>query len=177
MPLLKYKSDHWSGYVEGEDERGKDFVGLHHLGFWVDDVEETESKIEKAGGKYLMGRPEEKAPNTFYEIKYRDPNGVIVTSTEDSLIGRDLSANPDYQQGIKTAHLGELGRDESARAWLERGGPRIVNMYGITETTVHVTCRPLTPEDLRRSHESRVVSRETDQPASPSRPRLLWRRR
>ena len=27
-------------------------------------------------------------------------------------------------------------------------GPRLVNMYGITETTVHVTCRPLSPADL-----------------------------
>ena len=53
VALLKYKSDHWAGYVEGEDERGKDFVGLHHLGFWVDDIEETEGKIEKAGGKAI----------------------------------------------------------------------------------------------------------------------------
>ncbi len=81
VALLKYKSDHWAGYVEGEDERGKDFVGLHHFGFWVDDVEETEKKIEAAGGKYLMGRPDADAPNTFYEIKYRDPNGVIIDIT------------------------------------------------------------------------------------------------
>ncbi len=81
MALLKYKTDHWSGYVEGEDERGKDFVGLHHFGFWVDDVNETEQKIEAAGGKYLMGRPDADAPDTFYEIKYRDPNGVIIDVT------------------------------------------------------------------------------------------------
>ncbi len=81
VALLKYKSDHWAGYVEGEDERGKDFVGLHHFGFWVDDVEETEKKIEAAGGKYLMGRPDADAPSTFYEIKYRDPNGVIIDIT------------------------------------------------------------------------------------------------
>ncbi len=81
VALLKYKSDHWAGYVEGEDERGKDFVGLHHFGFWVDDVEETEKKIEAAGGTYLMGRPEADSPTTFYEIKYRDPNGVIIDIT------------------------------------------------------------------------------------------------
>ncbi|WP_330319620.1 amino acid adenylation domain-containing protein [Streptomyces clavifer] len=39
------------------------------------------------------------------------------------------------------------------RGWAERYGtasPELVNMYGITETTVHVTHRVLTDEDLRR---------------------------
>ncbi len=81
MALLKYKTDHWAGYVEGEDERGKDFVGLHHFGFVVDDLKEAEDRIESAGGKYFMGRPEQDAPTTFYEMKFRDPNGVIVDCT------------------------------------------------------------------------------------------------
>ena len=83
MALLKYKTDEWSGYVEGEDERGKDFVGIHHFGYWVDDVAETEAKVAKAGGKYLMGRPDpgREDSTTFYEIKYRDPNGIIVDLT------------------------------------------------------------------------------------------------
>jgi amino acid adenylation domain-containing protein len=40
------------------------------------------------------------------------------------------------------------------RPWFEQHGdqsPRLVNMYGITETTVHVTWRPLTPADLEQS--------------------------
>ena len=47
----------------------------------MDDLEETEAKIEKAGGKYFQGRPTEKSPTTFYEMKFRDPNGVIVDCT------------------------------------------------------------------------------------------------
>lgn len=38
------------------------------------------------------------------------------------------------------------------RPWFDRFGdeePQLVNMYGITETTVHVTVRPLTRDDLR----------------------------
>jgi methylmalonyl-CoA/ethylmalonyl-CoA epimerase len=81
MALLKYKTDVWSGYVEGEDERGKDYVGIHHLGFWVDDLTAAEAKIDKAGGKYFMGRPETDAPTTFYEMKFRDPNGIIIDAT------------------------------------------------------------------------------------------------
>ena len=77
VALLKYKADKSAGYVEGEDERGKDFVGLHHIGFLVDDLKDAEQQVEGAGAKYLMGRPEGDLPNTFYEEKYRDPNGVI----------------------------------------------------------------------------------------------------
>ena len=81
IALLSYKSDEMAGYVEGEDERGKDFEGLHHMGFVVDNLESAEKKIESAGGKYLMGRPTEEEPNTFYEMKFRDPQGVIVDVT------------------------------------------------------------------------------------------------
>ncbi|MGW0809523.1 amino acid adenylation domain-containing protein [Nonomuraea sp. NPDC002799] len=41
------------------------------------------------------------------------------------------------------------------RPWWDRFGetrPRLVNMYGITETTVHVTCRPLGVADLAARH-------------------------
>ena len=72
VTLLKFPTDEMAG-----DERGKDFVGLHHIGFLVDDLKEAEKQVEKAGGKYLMGRPDGDAPNTFYEEKFRDPNGVI----------------------------------------------------------------------------------------------------
>ena len=76
VALLRYKDDKSAGYVKGEDERGKDYVGLHHIGFWVDDIATSEKQIEGAGGRYFMGRPDRNAPTTFYEMKFRDPNGV-----------------------------------------------------------------------------------------------------
>ncbi len=42
---------------------------------------------------------------------------------------------------------------QKLRPWFERHGdrsPRLVNMYGITETTVHATYRPLTADDLTK---------------------------
>ena len=81
IALLLYKSDEMSAYVEGEDERCKEWEGIHHMGFMVENVKDTEKKIENAGGKYLMGRPDGPEPNTFYEIKFRDPQGVIVDVT------------------------------------------------------------------------------------------------
>jgi len=53
---------------------------------------------------------------------------------------------------------GEALNFASLRPWLERHGdrsPRLVNMYGITETTVHVTYRPLTEAD--GSNETRSL--------------------
>jgi acyl-coenzyme A synthetase/AMP-(fatty) acid ligase len=49
---------------------------------------------------------------------------------------------------------GEALEMRSLRGWFERHGdeqPRLVNMYGITETTVHVTYRPLSLADLGRA--------------------------
>jgi non-ribosomal peptide synthetase component F len=46
---------------------------------------------------------------------------------------------------------GEALEMQSLRPWFDRHGdqePRLVNMYGITETTVHVTNRPLNKSDL-----------------------------
>ena len=47
----------------------------------------------------------------------------------------------------------------SLAPWFERHGdqrPRLVNMYGITETTVHVTYRPLSQDDLGRTVRSPI---------------------
>ena len=46
---------------------------------------------------------------------------------------------------------GEALELPSLRPWFERHGdeqPQLVNMYGITETTVHVTYRPISAADL-----------------------------
>ena len=54
---------------------------------------------------------------------------------------------------------GEALELQSLKPWFERHGdraPQLVNMYGITETTVHVTYRPLTAADLKGVHGSRI---------------------
>jgi catechol 2,3-dioxygenase-like lactoylglutathione lyase family enzyme len=74
LALLAYKSDEMAGAW-----RGKDYVGLHHIGFWVDDAQAARAAVEEAGGEYWMGEAVE--GGGFYEIKYRDPNGVVVDIT------------------------------------------------------------------------------------------------
>jgi predicted enzyme related to lactoylglutathione lyase len=70
LALLKFKTDEQAG-----DERGKEFHGLHHMGFVVDDIDEHTKIIEENGGNYHMRLPS--APDSPSEVKFRDPNGVV----------------------------------------------------------------------------------------------------
>jgi methylmalonyl-CoA/ethylmalonyl-CoA epimerase len=74
MALLKYKTDEAAGL-----DRGKDFHGLHHLGFWVDEIHGAGAQVKDAGGTYFMGEVGD--GNTFYEVKYKDVDGVIFDIT------------------------------------------------------------------------------------------------
>jgi methylmalonyl-CoA/ethylmalonyl-CoA epimerase len=66
---------------EHEDEK----LGLYHFGVWVDDLAEAEAKAQSAGATYMSGRPE--SPNSFYECKYQDPNGIVFDLTHNGWVG------------------------------------------------------------------------------------------
>jgi methylmalonyl-CoA/ethylmalonyl-CoA epimerase len=70
LAILRFPTDAIAG-----DERGKDFFGLHHMGFVVDDIDAARKKIEANGGRYHMKVPSR--DNSETEEKYRDPNGVV----------------------------------------------------------------------------------------------------
>jgi len=70
LAILRFPTNETAG-----DERGKDFFGLHHMGFVVDDMEEARTKIKANGGRYHMKVPSR--PHSDTEEKYRDPNGVV----------------------------------------------------------------------------------------------------
>jgi len=66
--------------VEGDEK-----PGLYHFGVWVDDLAEAEAKAQSAGATYMSGRPE--SPNSFYECKYQDPNGIVFDLTHNGWVG------------------------------------------------------------------------------------------
>ncbi len=76
LAILKFKTDKQAG-----DERGKDFHGLHHMGFVVDDVGGAGETIEENGGRYHMRLPSK--PDSASEVKFRDPNGVVFDIVTD----------------------------------------------------------------------------------------------
>ena len=81
LALLKYKDDKWAG-----ERYGKDFLGVHHVGFWVEDLEEAEKKAIEAGAKFFADLPVEKE-SLYYEKKFQDPDGIIFDMTPNGWIG------------------------------------------------------------------------------------------
>jgi amino acid adenylation domain-containing protein/non-ribosomal peptide synthase protein (TIGR01720 family) len=83
---------------------------------------------------------------------------VTVLSQTPSAFYQLMEADEEFGEGDDLALRlvvfgGEALSFERLAPWVARHGdarPRLVNMYGITETTVHVTYRPITKEDVRR---------------------------
>ncbi|MDM8560647.1 non-ribosomal peptide synthase/polyketide synthase [Candidatus Parabeggiatoa sp. HSG14] len=100
---------------------------------------------------YLISR----SPEAFYDLV--DSEGVTVLNQTPSafrqLIQVDKSSDVAKPLNLRTVIFGGEALDiPSLRPWFERHGdqkPQLVNMYGITETTVHVTYRPLSIADLK----------------------------
>lgn len=82
MAILKFKTD------EDADvgAHGPNFGGIHHFGFYVENLPEQVEKMEKAGGKRLTAVA---APGTgglfgfdqdyaHAEVKFSGPDGVII---------------------------------------------------------------------------------------------------
>src|SRR5437762_12462591 len=57
LALLKYKGEMGSGLKDAN------FVGAHHFGFQVEDLEEAKKRVEAAGGKFFftLGKSKEEA--------------------------------------------------------------------------------------------------------------------
>jgi catechol 2,3-dioxygenase-like lactoylglutathione lyase family enzyme len=99
LALLNYKTDEAAG-----EDRGRDFFGIHHIGFWVEDAHKSREAIEGAGGSWFMG--DVAAGNTFYEVKFRDPNGVIFDITANGWGGASKDGTPNAKSpGLRHADL------------------------------------------------------------------------
>jgi amino acid adenylation domain-containing protein len=105
---------------------------------------------------YLLSR----SPEDFYQELVRERVTVLnqtpsafrqLVEAEAAVGQRGDAGNAGGNLALRWVVFGgealELG---GLRPWFERHGderPRLVNMYGITETTVHVTWRPVTRQD------------------------------
>ena len=96
-----------------------------------------------------------RSPEAFHELLCRERVTVLnqTPSAFRQLIQADAasSARPAKMALRYVIFGGEALELQSLRPWFRRYGdalPRLVNMYGITETTVHVTYRPITLADV-----------------------------
>jgi amino acid adenylation domain-containing protein len=100
---------------------------------------------------YLVSR----SPDAFYALL--GSQGVTVLNQTPSafrqLVQAEIDAPARQKLVLRTVIFGgEALELQGLRPWFERHGdehPRLVNMYGITETCVHVTYRPISWKDVR----------------------------
>lgn len=80
-----YMSDGVMNVALLKKEADNEKLGLYHFGMWVDDLDQAEKKVVDAGGSYLAGRPT--SEKSFYEAKYRSPEGVVFDLTHTGWAG------------------------------------------------------------------------------------------
>ena len=88
IAILKFKNDAVAG-----TERGKEWSGLHHIGFQVESLDDIAAKLGAANAAPRddinqalgvgMGHPHQ----ANVEVKYSGPDGVIVDVSETGWVG------------------------------------------------------------------------------------------
>jgi catechol 2,3-dioxygenase-like lactoylglutathione lyase family enzyme len=84
VAILKFKNDQAADKPEGVN-----FVGLHHFGFKVENLEETEARLEAAHAdkRSQVNMSTAQAGHRNYEVKYRGPDGVIFDISSTGWVG------------------------------------------------------------------------------------------
>jgi amino acid adenylation domain-containing protein len=103
-----------------------------------------------------------RSPREFYSLLCRE--GVTILSQTPSAFAQliDAQAQSTERHQLRVVIFGgEALELHILRPWVERNGAdrtQLVNMYGITETTVHVTYRPLGKNEIESERGSPVGS-------------------
>ena len=88
LAILNFKSDAVAGV-----ERGKEWSGIHHIGFQVESLEEIAEKLKAAGSEprhdvnAALGVGEGRRHGGNVEVKYSGPDNVMVDVSETGWVG------------------------------------------------------------------------------------------
>ncbi|HZW78928.1 MAG TPA: amino acid adenylation domain-containing protein [Candidatus Deferrimicrobiaceae bacterium] len=107
-----------------------------------------------------------RSPQDFYQLLCQEK--VTVLNQTPSAFRQLISAQARTKESHRLRYVvfgGEALETATLKPWYEQNqgqNTQLINMYGITETTVHVTYRPLTPADTEKSGGSPVGCRIPD---------------
>lgn len=87
LALLNFAKDEGAGVKDASA-----FVGANHFGIQVDDLAETGSAIEAAGGAFYFDLGDARQGN--FERKFKDPDGVVFDISEHGWVGTDGRREP-----------------------------------------------------------------------------------
>jgi amino acid adenylation domain-containing protein len=103
-----------------------------------------------------------RSPEMFHKL-LSEKNVTVLNQTPSAFRQLIQAEESSIEPGELALRLvifgGEALEFGTLKPWLDRYGdqrPRLVNMYGITETTVHVTYRPITAADLSGRRDSLI---------------------
>jgi catechol 2,3-dioxygenase-like lactoylglutathione lyase family enzyme len=88
LAILNFKNNEVAGI-----ERGKDWSGIHHIGFQVENLEETTEKLAAAGSRprddinRVLGVGMGRGHHANVEVKYTAPDGVTVDVSQTGWVG------------------------------------------------------------------------------------------
>jgi glyoxylase I family protein len=88
LAILNFKNDAVAGV-----ERGKEWSGIHHIGFQVASLDEIADKLSTAGHaprddvNQALGVGEGRRHGGNVEVKYNGPDGVMVDVSETGWVG------------------------------------------------------------------------------------------
>jgi amino acid adenylation domain-containing protein len=106
-----------------------------------------------------------RSPEEFYEL-LREQHVTVLNQTPSAfrqLVRAEESAVAIERLALRLVIFGGEALDpQILRPWFDRHGdqsPVLVNMYGITETTVHVTYRPMSLRDLSTTTGTSPIGR------------------
>lgn len=131
----------------------RDVWTLFHSAAFDFSVWEIWGALAYGGRLVVVPHETSRAPDEFYALLAKEKVTVLnqTPSAFKQLMAAEATLEPPPPLYLRYVIFGgEALEMASLQPWFSRHGdaqPQLVNMYGITETTVHVTYRPLTAAD------------------------------
>ncbi|MDU9390191.1 non-ribosomal peptide synthetase [Pseudomonas sp. zfem002] len=147
-------TDKWFGFDD------KDVWTLFHSYAFDFSVWEIFGALLYGGRLVIVPRETTRSPEDFHQLLV-DENVTVLNQTPSAFkqlarVACESSADLALRYVVFGGEALDVG---SLKPWFERFGdaqPQLINMYGITETTVHVTYRPISKLDLAQSEVSPI---------------------